>query len=237
MPPSTAVPLTCARCARLSQQRLRGRFLSTSRPSQTSRNTPERDPPAPSSADGTPASERRETSAPAAAEPGALSRRLEEATEEALLSRSGRRSIEEAGFSPELKSRLAARISAANLSTPVLERDIAPGAGEGTRHHASAEPWTGTEAAGDAVLRMLDDAKPRLPRDLRGPPVQPPVMKRRVDGPRRAAGARERAESYRDGGLSDREKSQLKSEFADRFGPGVRSMPSLTGLASLANER
>lgn len=235
MPPRTAVPVACARCARLSRQRLSARPISTTRPSKAPPSSAERDTPGPSSKGDTADSSKQED--PDSGEPGALTRRLEAATEDALLSRSGRHAINEAGFSPELKARLLAKVSAANPSTPIPERNIAPGAGQGTRHHASAQPWTGTETTEDAVLRMLDDAKPRLPRDLRGPPVQPPVLKKRVDGPARAAGARERAESYRGGGLSEKERGQLKSEFADRFGPGVRSMPSLTGLASLANER
>src|SRR4051794_27882409 len=45
-------------------------------------------------------------------EPGAMSQRLQEATEEALLTggRAGRKAVEEAGFSEELKERLFARV-------------------------------------------------------------------------------------------------------------------------------
>lgn len=233
MSPRTAIPLTCARCARLAQLRPSARRISTSGARQTSHRAPEQGEPAPAPKDDS-AQPRRE--------PGALSRRLEEATEEALLSHSGRRAVDEAGFSPELKERLMAKIAAANPSSPVLSRHVAPGAGEGTRHHAAAQPWTGEEAAEDTALRMLDDAKPRLPRDLRGPAVPPPVTRRRVGGAARAAGARDRAAAYRDTGLSDTERGQLKEEFADRFGSGVRNMPSMmpavtTGLASMANRR
>lgn len=219
MPPRPA-PLACARCARLPQRL--SRPMSTSRPQPTQRPA-ENDTP---KQDAAPTSEQ-----------GALSRRLEAATEEALLSRSGRRAVEEAGFDPDLKARLVARISSTPSTPGVSERHVAPGAGSGTRHHATAQPWAGAESTEDAVLRMLDDAKPRLPRDLRGPPVPPPVAKRRVDGPQRVAGARERAESYRETGLSKDERRQVAGEYAEKFGPGVRSVPSLTGLASMADAK
>lgn len=221
---------TCARCARTLPRSLHApRPFSTSRPSRDDSK-----PPQASQAPDTTATATKDTPAPEEPQKqGAFTRRLEEATEEALLTRSGRRAVSEAGFSEDLKARLEARISAASASSP----EIAPGAGSGTRHHATSTPWTGTESTHDAVLRMLDDATPRLKPELRGPGVQPPVAKRRVGGAQRAAGARERAETYRDTGLSERERGARKEEFAEKFGTGVRGVPSLTGLASMADQR
>lgn len=227
MPPWTYPLTTCARCcARSLPPSLPVRPFATSRPSKDNSD--------PSDATS---SQTKDTPGPKEEpeEQGALTRRLEQATEEALLTRSGRRAVSEAGFSPDLKARLEARISAASPATP--SPDMTPGAGSGTRHHASSAPWTGTESTHDAVLRMLDDAKPRLPRELRGPGVAPPVVKKRVGGAQRAVGAKERAETYRETGMSERERGERKGEFAERFGPGVRGMPSLTGLASMADQR
>lgn len=229
-----ALTSTCARCAASLPRSLHAtRPFSTSRPSKASK------PPRTSRAsDDATAAPTKDTPAREESEKqGALTRRLEQATEEALLTRSGRRAVEEAGFSEDLKARLQARISAASPSTPSLSPEIQSGAGSGTRHHASAAPWTGAESTEDAVLRMLDDAKPRLPPELRGPGVAPPVAKKRVGGAQRAVGARERAETYRDTGLTERERGQVAGEFADKFGPGVRGVPSLTGLASMADQR
>lgn len=229
MPPRTRPLTACARCARSLPATVSARPFATSRPSPSKDSSNPSDAP-PTQTKDTPGREEPEHQ-------GALTRRLEQATEEALLTRSGRRAVSEAGFSPDLKARLEARISAASPTTPSHPPDIAPGAGSGTRHHASSTPWTGTESTHDAVLRMLDDAKPRLPPELRGPGVVPPVAKKRVGGAQRAVGAKERAETYRETGMSERERDERKGEFAERFGPGVRGVPSLTGLASMADQR
>ncbi len=194
-----------------------------------------------------------------------MARRLEEATEEALLTggRSGRRAVEDAGFSDELKERLLAKVKDAQFrsdnAAAFAEVDMPASAGRGTRMTAASQPWTGTETTEDAVLRMLTDAHKPLQRELRGRPTMPglqPVDTRMRQGPRpspgrRAASARDQASAYsglglkgleEDRGLSDAEREAVRKEFRDRFGPAARAataaMPStLTGLASLANER
>lgn len=136
----------------------------------------------------------------------ALSRRLEEATEEALLSgRTARRAVlEEAGFSEELKARLIEKItsssSPSNLdlssSTPTTALNtsgnaIPASAGLGTRHVASSPHWTGAEEAADAVLRMLDDAhKPLRPGERGSFRVPTPTGVWRVDADDHAASQR-----------------------------------------------
>ncbi|CAI4218924.1 unnamed protein product [Parascedosporium putredinis] len=140
---------------------------------------------------------RDEASAPEK-EQGALSRRLEQATEDALTSggRSGWRAIEEAGFSEELKAKLYEKVATATIGSAedLVGGRVGPGAGAGTRAHAEAAPWTGEESHEDAALRMLDDSKRKLPPTLRGrPAIPPPTLSRastRAGGVKRAAGAR-----------------------------------------------
>ncbi len=197
-------------------------------------------------------------------EPGPMSRRLQQATEEALLTggRAGRRAIEDAGFSEELKHRLLNKIAdvkfqdenAAALTEAGIGGRVPDAAGEGTRHIASAQPWIGEEAFEDAALRMLNDARKPLAPGLRGrakgASQGPPVvdMRLRGRGPavsagRRAAGARDKAQVYaglgvKGVGLSEEEREELRKEFRERFQPGARAMPNtITGLAMLANER
>ncbi|OIW25778.1 hypothetical protein CONLIGDRAFT_504168 [Coniochaeta ligniaria NRRL 30616] len=200
-------------------------------------------------------------------EQGALSRRLQEATEEALLTggRSGQRAVlEESGFSEELKDRLLARVANAKFKSDNAAAFAAPGldspesnvVGQGSRDIASAAPWTGTESTEDAVLRMLTDARKPLSKELRGKPRIPepnPVdmrirRERKVSSGVRAASARDRASAYASLGLkglekegkplTEKEQEALKQEFRDRFTPAARAVPAtLTGLAALANER
>ncbi len=200
------------------------------------------------------------------AEPGALSRRLEEATEETLLEggRAGQRAVEEAGFSAELKERLLSKLAdaqfraehAGTLSAAGLDaRTMLPAAG------AAAVPegggaWTGDEPLAAGVRRMLEDAHKPLPRELRARPVvpQPVVVGMRprraaaVSVGRRAAEARERASAYAglglgrarpgDPGLTEAEREALRGEFRERFAPGARALANtISGLAGLANER
>ncbi|RYP10897.1 hypothetical protein DL764_000333 [Monosporascus ibericus] len=203
----------------------------------------------------------RETPADASSAPelGPMARRLEEATEEALLTggRAGRRTVEEAGFSEELKERLFARVKDAQFrsenAAAFAEAGMPTSAGQGTRLTAASQPWTGTETTQDAVLRMLNDAHKPLKPELRGRPKMPdlqPVDMRMGQEPRlsagkKAASARDKASAYSgmglkelEKGLSEDEKEAVKKEFRDRFRPAARAMPStLTGLASLANER
>ncbi|KAG9257635.1 uncharacterized protein F5Z01DRAFT_646574 [Emericellopsis atlantica] len=197
---------------------------------------------------------------------GAMSRRLQEATEEALLTggRAGRRAVEDAGFNDELKQKLLDKVQDANFrndfASALAQADMTPAAGEGTRSIASAQAWDGNETTHDAVLRMLSDAKKPLKPGLRAKFQPPPVdMRIRrepvVSAPQRVANARERAQHYagaaaaaaahkggsgggKDKGLDAEEREALRSEFRERFAPGARAMPnSITGLAALANER
>lgn len=198
-------------------------------------------------------------------EPGPMARRLEEATEDTLLTggRAGRRAIEDAGFNEELKNRLLGKIADAKfrdehdvvLREAGLIGSVPEVGGQGTRDIASAQPWTGSETQSDAVLRMLNDAHTPLAPGSRRPsripspssiPVdmrikrQPPVSKGV-----KAANAREAASVYvglgikeKEKGLSEQEREAIKKELRDRFTPAARAMPNtLSGLAALANER
>ncbi|KAH7142993.1 ASST-domain-containing protein [Fusarium sp. MPI-SDFR-AT-0072] len=187
---------------------------------------------------------------------GPLARRLEEATEEALFTggRAGRRAVEDAGFSEELKERLLNKIADANFksenASAFAQASLSSTAGEGTRHIASAQAWTGEERTADAVLRMLDDAKKPLAPGLRGKFQPPPVDMRLQKQPRRSAGekvakARDKVNTYvgmggqqAKNGMSEDEKEAWRKELRERFEPGARALPnSITGLAALANER
>lgn len=183
-----------------------------------------------------------------------MSRRLEEATEEVLLTggSAGLRAVEDAGFSDELKEKLFDKISEAKFrkqySGAFATATMPEAAGPGTRAMAGAEPWTGEESTADSVLRMLDDArKPLKPAD-RGKFQIPPVDMRikrdpRMSSGRRVASAREKAMAYASTeqaskSLSEKERDEFREELKERFQPGARGMPNtVTGLAALANER
>lgn len=187
-------------------------------------------------------------------EPGAMTRRLQEATEEALFSGSaGKRAVQDAGFSEEMKERLLSKIADVKFqhdhSSALTAKDLSSAAGEGTRHIATAAPWTGKEDAADTVLRMLDDAKKPLKPEFRGT-FQPPVVDARmrrapvVHTRQRVVNARERASVYtgmgmkEEKGLSDKEREEVRREFRSRFEPAARAMPATpSGLAALANEQ
>ncbi|KAF7554186.1 hypothetical protein G7046_g6884 [Stylonectria norvegica] len=188
-------------------------------------------------------------------EPGSMARRLEEATEEALFTggRAGRRAVEDAGFSDELKERLLNKVANADFqrkfSSEITEARLSSAAGQGTRDIATAQAWAGEEATADTVLRMLDDAKRQLRPGLRGTYQPPPVdlrfkPKARTTPGQKAADAKEKASVYTglgiklQAGLTDQEKEARRKEFRERFQPTARAMPdTLSGLAALANER
>ncbi|EAQ84191.1 hypothetical protein CHGG_10595 [Chaetomium globosum CBS 148.51] len=194
-------------------------------------------------------------------EPGPMTTRLRQATEDALLTggRAGRRAVEEAGFSEELKAQLLDKVAtarfnhehSATLAQAGITSRLPDSAGLGTRAMASAQPWTGQESTEDTVLRMLDDARKPLGPGLRAkskPVVPQPVDMRirrevGVTPGRRAAGARDKAQAYagmgiKDAGLSEKEREAMRREFKERFAPGARAMPNtVSGLAALANER
>lgn len=196
---------------------------------------------------------------------GAMTRRLQEATEDALLTggRAGRRAIEDAGFDDELKNRLLAKVADAKFrdqhDAPLREAGLVgslpEAAAQATRHLASAQPWTGNETQSDAVLRMLNDAhKPLAPASRAKPRIPSPSsipVDMRIRGQpsvskgRKVADARDAASIYlglgikeKDNGLNDQELEAMKKELRDRFTPAARAMPNtLSGLAALANER
>ncbi|GAP87908.1 hypothetical protein SAMD00023353_1600960 [Rosellinia necatrix] len=194
-----------------------------------------------------------------APEPGAMTRRLQEATEETLFTggRAGRRAIEDAGFSDELKERLLAKVKDAQFrsehAAAFAEADMPASAGRGTRIAATSQPWTGQETPEDAALRMLTDAHKPLERGLRGRPkisdLQPVDTRIRLSPKlnpgHKVANARDKASVYAslgmkesEGTLSDKEKAARREEYRERFQPGARALPNtLAGLSSLANER
>ena len=187
-------------------------------------------------------------------EQGAMSRRLADATEDAILvgGRAGRKAVEEAGFSEELKQKLLDRVEShvfkTENSTAFAEAGLTSNAGRGTRDIAAARAWTGEEDPEDTMLRMLDDARKPLAPGLRGPAKIPsPIVDLRLrprtkQHPRdRLANARDRTSIYassKDTQMSKEERDKLRQELKDRFTPGARAMPnSMRGLAALANER
>lgn len=201
-----------------------------------------------------------QSSVPAAAsdhaepEQGAMSRRLAEATEDAVLEggRAGRQAVEDAGFSEDLKARLLERVQAAKFqsenATALAEVGMGSNVGRGSREIATGQAWTGSENMEDTVLRMLDDAKKPLKPHLRSSAKIPnPVVDLRlkpqpkVAPGQRLANARDKSSIYaisKDSQMTDKEKEDLKKELKERFTPGARPMPnSIRGLAALANER
>lgn len=191
-------------------------------------------------------------------EQGAMSRRLQAATEDALTEggRAGRKAVEEAGFSDELKARLLDRIADANYkekySASFTEASLSSAVGRGSRDIATGQAWTGEEAQGDAVLRMLNDAHKPLKASLRGGPrkrmgadidlrLQP---KPKLSSGQRLAYAREKTDKYnlsQDPTISEKEREELRNTLRERFGVASKAggaMPtSFRGLEGLANER
>ncbi|KAJ5035468.1 uncharacterized protein L3040_007935 [Drepanopeziza brunnea f. sp. 'multigermtubi'] len=183
-----------------------------------------------------------------------MSRRLAQATEDALTEggRAGRKAVEEAGFSEELKSSLIERVEAAKFrsdhAAAFAEAGLGSHVGQGSRQIATGRIWTGEESSPDATLRMLDDARKPLQPGLRGPAKIPgptvdlrfkPKPKQRPG--ERLANARDRTSAYavsKDSQMTDEEREQMRRGLKERFGPGVGTMPnSFRGLAALANER
>lgn len=190
-------------------------------------------------------------------ERGRLTERLEQLTEDALDQAGGRagKTIEDAGFSEELKQRLQAKIKdtqfRAENAAAFAQVNMPSSAGKGTQMQANAQPWTGHEPLSDAALRMLNDAH----KPLRGPKVARPSkpstsstpidtrMKkpaRKSDGERLLT-AKDRMTAYamsQDPALTEHEREQYRKQLRDRFTAGARPMPgTVQGLQSLANER
>ncbi|KAL5628552.1 hypothetical protein BROUX41_003300 [Berkeleyomyces rouxiae] len=110
---------------------------------------------------------------------GPLAQRLQDATEEALFTggRRGRQAITDAGFSPELRDALLAKLAAADMTTPQpltgaasAAASMPAAADRGARDTALMRPWTGQEERADGVLRMLNDAHKQLAPELRAKP-------------------------------------------------------------------
>ena len=279
-----SLPFICGRCARAIRQgastplhnplarrvarhsRLYSKDSSVGAPTNPPRSSPRPQDPAKdasSSGHGEPTEPQPEAPQQPRREPGAMSRRLEEATEDAMLSggRAGVRAIEAAGFSEELKTRLLNRLSDARADdASALNAAGLPAATGQPRSGVfsattAAQPWTGEEPTADAVLRMLEDAHRPLRPELRGTPKIPkprpgPVDMRIRRGPRvspgdKAAAARDLAVAYAGMGLkdadkaaSDKQREAFRKELRERFSPGARAMPNtISGLAALANER
>lgn len=206
--------------------------------------------------DEDPNSEKQENETP-------MARRLAQMTEDAMLEggRSGRRNMEQAGFSNELKKELEERIAASSfksehasahslvdmpvrhlasfllLITDLYHCHAQSSAGQGTRDTAASTAWTGTENLQDSVLRMLDDASTKIPQPVNLKPAPKP---KRSPG-RRLAEAKERTSTYtlsQSPGFSEDEREKMRQEMKDKLTPGAHSMPiSIQGLQSLANER
>ncbi|OJJ47759.1 hypothetical protein ASPZODRAFT_151208 [Penicilliopsis zonata CBS 506.65] len=184
-------------------------------------------------------------------EEGPMARRLSEMTEQAMLEggKSARRTIDQAGFSEELKKQLEERLAASSFQSDHAAAhsiaNIPTSAGQGTRDVAGAMPWTGTESVHDATLRMLDSSKKpaRVPFKIPQPtPVKFQISPKQNQSPGlRLARAKEHSSIYslsQNTGLSEEEKQAMHREMKERFSPGARAMPmTLQGLSSLANER
>ncbi|KAI0116491.1 hypothetical protein GGR51DRAFT_555515 [Nemania sp. FL0031] len=265
MASQTVRPYMCARCAsRLLYSNSNSNSIRFTRGIGLRKNytTKPSDDEAPTPTNGTRtenATQKSTASSTSTSEPGLMAHRLEQATEEVLLTggRAGRRAVEDAGFSDELKERLLAKVKDAQFrseyASAFAEANMPSSAGEGARIIATSRPWTGEETTEDAVLRMLTDAHKPLKRELRGRPkisdLQPVDLRMQLQpklNPRhRVANARDKASVYASmdikeskDGLSDKEKAARREAFRERFQPGARAMPNtLTGLASLANER
>ncbi|KAH8670204.1 hypothetical protein BGZ60DRAFT_375452 [Tricladium varicosporioides] len=266
---SLSLPLTCARCLRASQCRNvvtiesqpARRIFSTSSPFRDSSGrtvTSEQGGAGSIEVQILQESESSSSSTNAQAkngkEQGAMSRRLAEATEEAVLEggRAGRRAVEDAGFSEELKAKLLEKVEAHKFrsenAAAFAEAGLTSNVGRGSREHAATQAWTGMEAPEDTMLRMLDDARKPLKPGLRGPPKTPgPVVDLRLKWEpkqkpgQRLANARDKTSIYsisKDMQMTDEERAAMRQELKDRFAPGARTMPnSIRGLAALANER
>lgn len=260
-------PYICARCLRVSQRHdaLHHKSRTASRPfsvlsplrnsSSPHVNAQEKEQERQSSVDAQVIVQSKEVPKPPCRtvqnESGAMSRRLAEATEDALLTggRAGRKAVEEAGFSEELKGKLLERLEAHKFrsenASAFAEAEVTSNIGRGSRDIATAPQWTGVEKLEDTVLRLLDDSHKPLKPGLRGS-GKVPVDFRLKQEPKirpgqRLANARDKSSIYaisKDSQMSEKEREDRRKELKDRFTPGARSMPnSVTGLAALANER
>jgi hypothetical protein len=259
-------PFTCSRCLRALRQRNAVSILNKASSRRFSRLSPlgrENDGKAAAVSEDASSIEAQilsqtskgnDADKPAQKEQGAMSRRLSEATEDALFEggRAGRKAVEEAGFSEELKARLLDRVESAKFraenASAFAEASLTSNVGRGSRDIATGQAWSGAENTEDAVLRMLDDARKPLKPGLRGPAKIPsPVVDLRLNRQvkqrpgQRLANARDKTSVYaisKDTNMTEEEREEMRKELKERFTPGARAMPnSIRGLAALANER
>jgi hypothetical protein len=259
-------PFTCARCLRASQRDNALFSRSRTAPRSFSNLSPLNSSPQPkvenkedqSSIEaqilGQSPKESQQAPKNVKREQGAMSRRLAEATEDAVLEggRAGRKAVEEAGFSEELRQKLLERVEAHKFrsenASAFAEAGMTSNIGRGSYEIAAAPAWTGTENTEDAVLRMLDDARKPLKPGLRGAAKIPgPVVDMRlrrepkVRPGQRLANARDKSSIYaisKDSQMTEKERENRRQELKERFAPAARAMPnSIRGLAALANER
>lgn len=178
-----------------------------------------------------------------------MSKRLAQMTEETLETggSGAKKAVAEAGFDEELRKRLEERIATASTRNEYPEAfaraELPTHASQGSADIALATPWTGNEVMEDTALRMLNDAsKPmKITGRATAPPLAPRAPSRKVSPGTRLANAKDRSFLYsnlKDNGRSDKERQQYFNEVKARFQPEARAVPAtLTGLASLANER
>ena len=194
--------------------------------------------------------ETRPSSGKVETEKGRFSERLEQMTEDTLEQTGPRASktIEEAGFSKELRDRLEAKIEAAQFRhenpRAFSQVGMPPSAGKGTQAIASAEPWTGEERLAETALRMLDDAHKPLRRPVRIPQPRAVIDTRIKRASRKSAGerlanARDQTTAYAlSQGMTEQEQDEYRKQLQDRFTSNARPMPAtVQGLQALANER
>ncbi|KAI9673203.1 MAG: hypothetical protein M1817_003066 [Caeruleum heppii] len=159
------------------------------------------------------------------------------------------KTIQEAGFSEDLKKQLEERIAASTFqaenASAITESNLPSSAGQGSRTIATSAAWTGTEEPAHAVLRMLTDAHKPLKAPRPAPIPTPRVFRARGrSSGQRLINARDRSSIYaisRDPNLTAEEKEQMRRDLKERFTPASASSTAtpatLSGLASLANSR
>jgi hypothetical protein len=181
-------------------------------------------------------------------ERGAMSRRLEQMTEESIESagRAGKKLVQDAVFDENVRKQLEQRIAQASVRLDVQQSGSATETRTGTagltHRPAGAQSRTSPETVGDTTSPVLPDDAGRSPRASRHLTQRvAPIPKGRVSSGSRIAYAKERSSVYsnvKDSGMSPEEREAYFREIKARFQPNAREVPAtLRGLASLANER
>lgn len=183
-----------------------------------------------------------------------MSRRLQQLSEENLEAggKRAQRSLHEADFSEDLKAKLLERIAHSDFkekhAAAISIADAPEYVDKASRATAASPAWQGSEKLEAAASRMLHDAYKPMKVPFQVPRPAPPP--RRVDTGRpgkapssgvRLANARDKTSAYaisKDPNATDVEKEEFRRTMKARFGSEGRHAPaSLTGLASLADER